>query len=57
MADDYLVYIPREQWEKAKRESLLLQCLEYMGVENWEGYEEACRLQEERLEQGEPNDL
>lgn len=41
--DQQVVLITKQEYEKLLRSRKLLQCLEYTGVDNWEGYHEATK--------------
>jgi hypothetical protein len=53
MSDDKKISISEEEYEALLNDSILLNCLEMMGVDNWDGYDEAIEQYNEILEQEE----
>ena len=51
MSDDKKISISEEEYETLLNDSILLNCLEMMGVDNWDGYNEAIEQYNEILEQ------
>ena len=51
MSDDKKISISEEEYETLLNDSILLNCLEMMGVDNWDGYDEAIEQYNEILEQ------
>jgi hypothetical protein len=42
------VTIPLSEYTDLQQDSIFLECLRMSGVDNWEWYDEACRLYRER---------
>lgn len=53
MSDDKKISISEEEYEALLNDSILLNCLQMMGVDNWDGYDEAIEQYNEILEQEE----
>ena len=53
MSDDKKISISEEEYETLLNDSILLNCLQMMGVDNWDGYDEAIEQYNEILEQEE----
>lgn len=53
MSDDKKISISEEEYETLLKDSILLNCLQMMGVDNWDGYDEAIEQYNEILEQEE----
>ena len=53
MSDDKKISISEEEYESLLNDSILLNCLRMMGVDNWNGYDEAIEQYNEILEQEE----
>jgi len=51
MSDDKKISISEEEYEALLNDSILLNCLQMMGVDNWDGYNEAIEQYNEILEQ------
>lgn len=51
MSDDKKISISEEEYEALLNDSILLNCLQMMGVDNWDGYDEAIEQYNEILEQ------
>jgi hypothetical protein len=51
MSDDKKIAISEEEYEALLNDSILLNCLQMMGVDNWDGYDEAIEQYNEILEQ------
>lgn len=51
MSDDKKISISEEEYETLLNDSILLNCLQMMGVDNWDGYDEAIERYNEILEQ------
>lgn len=52
MSDDKKISISEEEYDSLLNDSILLNCLQMMGVDNWDGYDEAIEQYNEILEQG-----
>lgn len=53
MSDDKKISISEEEYETLLNDSILLNCLQMMGVDNWDGYDEAIEQYNAILEQEE----
>ena len=53
MSDDKKISISEEEYETLLNDSILLNCLQMMGVDNWDGYDEAIEQYNEILGQEE----
>ena len=53
MSDDKKISISKEEYEALLNDSILLNCLQMMGVDNWDGYDEAIEQYNAILEQEE----
>jgi hypothetical protein len=53
MSDDKKISISEEEYDSLLKDSILLNCLQMMGVDNWDGYDEAIEQYNEILEQEE----
>ena len=53
MSDDKKISISEEEYDSLLNDSILLNCLQMMGVNNWDGYDEALEQYYEILEQEE----
>ena len=53
MSDDKKISISEEEYDSLLKDSILLNCLRMMGVDNWNGYDEAIEQYNEILEQEE----
>lgn len=51
MSDDKKISISEEEYEALLNDSILLNCLQMMGVDNWAWYDEAIEQYNEILEQ------
>ena len=51
MSDDKKISISEEEYETLLNDSIFLNCLQMMGVDNWDGYDEAIDRYNEILEQ------
>ena len=51
MSDDKKISISEEEYEALLNDSILLNYLQMMGVDNWDGYDEAIEQYNEILEQ------
>ena len=51
MSDDKKISISEEEYEALLNDSILLNCLQMMVVDNWDGYDEAIEQYNEILEQ------
>ena len=51
MSDDKKISISEEEYEALLNDSIFLNCLQMMGVDNWDGYDEAIEQYNEILEQ------
>ena len=47
------ITISEEEYDSLLKDSILLNCLQMMGVDNWDGYDEAIEQYNEILEQEE----
>jgi hypothetical protein len=53
MSDDKKISISEEEYDSLLKDSILLNCLQMMGVDNWDGYNEAIEQYNDILEQEE----
>jgi len=53
MSDDKKISISEEEYEALLNDSILLNCLQMMGVDNWDGYGDAIEQYNEIMEQEE----
>ena len=53
MSDDKKISISEEEYDSLLKDSTLLNCLQMMGVDNWDGYDEAIEQYNEIMEQEE----
>lgn len=53
MSDDKKISISEEEYETLLNDSIFLNCLQMMGVDNWDGYDEAIEQYNEILQQEE----
>ena len=53
MSDDKKISISEEEYDSLLKDSILLNCLQMMGVDNWDGYDEAIEQYNEIMEQEE----
>ena len=53
MSDDKKISISEEEYDSLLKDSILLNCLQMMGVDNWDGYDEAIEQYQEILRQEE----
>ena len=51
MSDDKKISISEEEYKALLNDSILLNCLEMMGVDNWDGYDDAIEQYQEILQQ------
>jgi hypothetical protein len=49
MSDDKKISISEEEYEALLNDSILLNCLQMMGVDNWDGYDDAIEQYQEIL--------
>ncbi len=49
MSDDKKISISEEEYDALLRDSILLNCLQMMGVDNWDGYDDAIEQYQEIL--------
>lgn len=49
MSDDKKIAISEEEYEALLNDSILLNCLQMMGVDNWDGYDDAIEQYQEIL--------
>ena len=49
MSDDKKISISEEEYETLLNDSILLNCLQMMGVDNWDGYDDAIEQYQEIL--------
>ena len=47
------ITISEEEYDSLLKDSILLNCLQMMGVDNWDGYDEAIEQYNEIMEQEE----
>jgi len=40
-----MIEITQEEYNSLKEDSMFLECLNALGVDNWEGYDIACRME------------
>lgn len=53
MSDDKKISISEEEYETLLNDSIFLNCLQMMGVDNWDGYDGAIEQYQEILQQEE----
>lgn len=53
MSDDKKISISEEEYDSLLKDSILLNCLQMMGVDNWDGYGDAIEQYQEILQQEE----
>ena len=53
MSDDKKISISEEEYDSLLKDSILLNCLQMMGVDNWDGYDDAIEQYQEILRQEE----
>ena len=53
MSDDKKISISKEEYDALLRDSILLNCLQMMGVDNWMWYDDAIEQYQEILQQEE----
>ena len=53
MSNDKKISISEEEYDSLLKDSILLNCLQMMGVDNWDGYDEAIEQYNEIMEQEE----
>ena len=53
MSDDKKISISKEEYDSLLKDSILLNCLQMMGVDNWDGYGDAIEQYQEILQQEE----
>ena len=53
MSDDKKISISEEEYDSLLKDSILLNCLQMMGVDNWDGYGDAIEQYQEILRQEE----
>ena len=51
MSDDKKISISEEEYDSLLNDSILLNCLQMMGVDNWDGYDDAIEQYQEILRQ------
>lgn len=51
MSDDKKISISEDEYDALLRDSILLNCLQMMGVDNWDGYDDAIEQYQEILRQ------
>ena len=51
MSDDKKISISEDEYDALLRDSILLNCLQTMGVDNWDGYDDAIEQYQEILRQ------
>ena len=51
MSDDKKISISEDEYDALLRDSILLNCLQMMGVDNWDGYDDAIEQYQEILSQ------
>ena len=51
MSDDKKISISEEEYDSLLNDSILLNCLQMMGVDNWDGYDDAIEQYQEILSQ------
>ena len=53
MNDDKKISISEEEYEALLNDSILLNCLQMMGVDNWDGYGDAIEQYQEIVQEEE----
>ena len=53
LSEDKKITISEEEYETLLNDSILLNCLQMMGVDNWDGYDDAIEQYQEILQQEE----
>ena len=53
MSDDKKISISEEEYETLLNDSILLNCLQMMGVDNWDGYGDAIEQYQEIVQEEE----
>lgn len=53
MSDDKKISISEKEYDSLLKDSILLNCLQMMGVDNWDGYDEAIEQYNEIMKQEE----
>ena len=53
MDDDKKISISEEEYEALLNDSILLNCLQMMGVDNWDGYDDAIEQYQEIVQEEE----
>ena len=53
MSDDKKISISEEEYKTLLNDSIFLNCLQMMGVDNWDGYDDAIEQYQEILQQEE----
>lgn len=48
--DDGSVTLTKKEYEELLESHVWLSCLEAAGVDNWEGYDDACNIRDDMLE-------
>ncbi|MDT8900636.1 hypothetical protein [Anaeroselena agilis] len=43
-----VVIVPKAEYDRLQERDKFLSCLEAAGVDNWEGYEDACAMRDVR---------
>ena len=51
MSDDKKISISEDEYDSLLKDSILLNCLQMMGVDNWDGYGDAIEQYQEILRQ------
>ena len=53
MSDDKKISISEEEYDSLLKDSILLNCLQMMGVDNWDGYDDAIEQYQEIVQEEE----
>ena len=53
MSDDKKISISEDEYDALLRDSILLNCLQMMGVDNWDGYDDAIEQYQEIVQEEE----
>ena len=53
MSDDKKISISEEEYDSLLKDSILLNCLQMMGVDNWDGYGDAIEQYQEIVQEEE----
>ena len=53
MSDDKKISISEEEYKTLLNDSILLNCLQMMGVDNWDGYDDAIEQYQEIVQEEE----